>query len=338
MVVLGNRTWLLADYCADNEGAVAKKIWQAPDGKYFFRVYDIRNGVSVGSPAVLGVIREGLFHWFLESNDHLSFDSQFERLAASTSGRELRTIPMPGQWCVLNGSWSGNFYHWMTECLTKVYFLENAHYPGKYLVPRRKFVDESLALMGVSPDRIHIAEDHHGDFGYYYQFDSLLVCDRFNAVVDIVRADALARTFRDHIFGRLGLVGRSSRKIYIARDHYRLVTNEAELATVLEKHGFERVYMETMPLSEQIALIAQARILLGPNGAGLTHALFQPDGATLIELVSPYYSNPCFMSIANAFHNKYYMISSVAREQTYDIVVPTEAVDALLALIAHGEG
>ncbi|MFN3076803.1 MAG: glycosyltransferase family 61 protein [Alphaproteobacteria bacterium] len=336
MKVVGGRSWSIADFCLSNGGAPGHKIWRTADGNYEFQVQGLRNGAAVGSPCILGVLRDGILNWFLETNDHLSFDNQCAALVASMAGQELQPIPLKGEWCVLNAAWSGNFYHWIQECLVKVCFLEVAGYRGNYLVPRRKFVDESMEMLGIAPDRIHIAADH-GKFDFYYEIETLLVCDRFNGAVDLCRAKGLGRYFRDWVLERIGVTGEPVRRTYIARDHYRVVENEAELAQVLDRHGFDRVYMDALPLKEQIATAARSQILVAANGAGLTHALFLPDKASVVELASPYYANTCIMSIANSLRHKYYGISSVSDESSYDIKVPIDVVDTLVRTLIAGQ-
>eukprot|EP00747_Dinoflagellata_sp_TGD_P077555 gnl/TRDRNA2_/TRDRNA2_159640_c0_seq1.p1 gnl/TRDRNA2_/TRDRNA2_159640_c0~~gnl/TRDRNA2_/TRDRNA2_159640_c0_seq1.p1 ORF type:complete len:137 (+),score=16.74 gnl/TRDRNA2_/TRDRNA2_159640_c0_seq1:83-493(+) len=46
-----------------------------------------------------------------------------------------------------------------------------------------------------------------------------------------------------------------------------------------------RVFFETLSIAEQIKAVQRSVLLLGVDGAGLTHGIFLPDGAMVIDVL-----------------------------------------------------
>ncbi len=78
------------------------------------------------------------------------------------------------------------------------------------------------------------------------------------------------------------------------------MVNEDECFALLQReYGFEYVTAGTMSLADQVALFSSAECIVGPHGAGLTHVLWAPSGAKVIDLFSSAHLNPFFMEIAS---------------------------------------
>jgi capsular polysaccharide biosynthesis protein len=90
------------------------------------------------------------------------------------------------------------------------------------------------------------------------------------------------------------------RKLFISRadSANRVLVNEAELATVAAKAGFERVVLAGVPLAEQIRLFTEATRIVGAHGAGLTNLLFCRPGAVVCELHMDCYVQWAFRRLA----------------------------------------
>ena len=83
----------------------------------------------------------------------------------------------------------------------------------------------------------------------------------------------------------------------------RKIKNEEELVSSLKSdfptHKIRGYQLDRLPMKEQLQIIAETDILIGMHGAGLTHALFVPPHATLIELFPASGNMPAhFKSIA----------------------------------------
>jgi len=70
----------------------------------------------------------------------------------------------------------------------------------------------------------------------------------------------------------------------------RKIRNEARLVDVVRKKmpelqgGVRGVQIDALPMRDQLRLVVDADVLVGVHGAGLTHAIFLPRGAGLLEL------------------------------------------------------
>ena len=76
-------------------------------------------------------------------------------------------------------------------------------------------------------------------------------------------------------------------KVYVSRaklpEHMRTYGEEA-VQRIFEKNGFHVIYPETLPLSQQVAIIGNARVLAGCAGTALHLALFMKPGGRVIQL------------------------------------------------------
>jgi protein O-GlcNAc transferase len=81
------------------------------------------------------------------------------------------------------------------------------------------------------------------------------------------------------------------RKDYMGRKLDRKISNEDQVVKALEevsrgRASFSSVQLETMTFKEQVELMySKTNILIGVHGAGLSHTVFLPPEAILIELL-----------------------------------------------------
>ncbi|KAL4233119.1 hypothetical protein ACF0H5_007804 [Mactra antiquata] len=102
---------------------------------------------------------------------------------------------------------------------------------------------------------------------------------------------------RNAVYHPRNIEGKVGRKIF----------NEADLVNALMK-TFPRacvnaVLMETLPMKSQLNIISQTDILIGMHGAGMSHSIFLPQHAAILELFELGFKksrpwNVCFHSIA----------------------------------------
>lgn len=64
----------------------------------------------------------------------------------------------------------------------------------------------------------------------------------------------------------------------------RTVFGEEKIQSIFEKNGFEVVYPEKLPLSQQAKLISETSVLAGCAGTALHLALFMKPGGTVIQI------------------------------------------------------
>lgn len=201
---------------------------------------------------------------------------------------------------ILHNWWANNFFHWMLESIPKAIIFEKSGFNGTYIVPKGcSFIKESLNIMGISEERII-------EYEHSFIAKNLYIADKFNnstlsiypEIIDMIRG----------IFLKNISYSRNENKIYIKRSGKRIVKNELELKTYLDKYDFLTIEPEKMSLKDQITVMANAKALITPHGAGTTHSIFMKKKSLVCELFSSKYINPCCINIFDALKHNYYII------------------------------
>jgi len=205
---------------------------------------------------------------------------------------------IPGVVAVLATAGGENYFHWVAESLPRLEILRQC-WPGgldavdRFVVNRGvRAVIDSLVVAGIDPGRLVFAGP-----GSHLVADTLVVPSLpgpSGAVpawaCDVVPGGIIPI---EHSPGR--------RRVYISRGaaRYRRVRNEAEVARLLGRHGFETLVLEALDFRSQVAAMADVGIVVAPHGAGLTNMLWCPAGAAVVEIFSPNYVNGCYWQIAS---------------------------------------
>jgi len=187
------------------------------------------------------------------------------------------------------------YYHWIFDTLPRLQLLREAGIGyDKIVVPARsRFQRESLALLGITEDRLLADPASHVEA-------ARLIVPTLPGMVG--NPPAWACTFlRRGFLPQLGERGSNERRIYVARGKgsTRRILNEDELLRVLQREGFEIVLPEQMSFLEQVALFDQAKVVVAAHGSGLSNLVFCREGAHVVELFSPHYVTVPYWALAN---------------------------------------
>ena len=89
-------------------------------------------------------------------------------------------------------------------------------------------------------------------------------------------------------------------KVYISRSDAktRRVTNEKELAAVLEPLGFTGMTLGQATVAEQISLFRHAKVIVAPHGAAVANVIFCQPGTVVIELIPQSYRHTMYGYVA----------------------------------------
>jgi hypothetical protein len=222
-----------------------------------------------------------------------------------------------------------NYFHWMFEALAGL-LIAREFIPHDLRVVVRlglaPFEAETLAAVGIAPDSVFVLPPDR-----MVHFPELYVVPR--AFRRSAPAPILASTLRS-----LAQVQRdsvASRRLYITRASRRRIVNHAEVLETLERHGFSEVAAETLSVSEQIALFAQAEAVIGVHGAGLTNSVFSTPGTLLIELQPERRERVqlLYWNVAAISGLRYIQIicRSLTRRRQSDLEVDCSHLDAVLS-------
>jgi hypothetical protein len=214
-----------------------------------------------------------------------------------TNPLRLSFLPRPRRLslvvAVLSTGRSENYYHWMTEAVPRLELYERSGLAiDRYYAPtRRAFQRESLALLGIPPQRILPASCHA-----HVEAEGLLVAPL---------TDVLGREKIDYLAGRLATGatgdGGAGLRLYVGRGgrRSRAIVDEPAMVAALAPLGFVPCRLETMPLAAQVAAFRRAECVVAPHGAGLTNLAFCRPGTRVLEIGTPYRPWTCFWEIAH---------------------------------------
>lgn len=197
----------------------------------------------------------------------------------------------------------------------------------------------------------------------------LLVPPGFDSPLEHVEAPTLplAGEFRRLVLRAFGIStrphrGRRVRVTLVRREDYRAhprnprgtiqrkLANERSLLGALRRAEIgapvevRAVALELESVREQLRIVAETDLLVGMHGAGLTHALFLPDHAGLVELYPAYYSPATryFRRIAEwrGLHYQGWQNTDPRRERRghRTIVPPAVVVEALRRFVRARRG
>ncbi len=181
----------------------------------------------------------------------------------------------------VNSYATNNYFHFLIDSLANLHW--RAAVPGaadmKCIIsgygPAAEatlpFIPSAYAALAPAPGR--------QAFDGTLLFCRSLVFPRRVTGADPARVGWLRRSF--------GVTGaRGTDKLYIARGDAkrRRIVNEREVIARLEKRGFLCVTPGALPVRDQAALFARARLVVGAHGAGLANCAFMAPGGGLVEL------------------------------------------------------
>ncbi|KAK2143165.1 hypothetical protein LSH36_872g02025 [Paralvinella palmiformis] len=118
----------------------------------------------------------------------------------------------------------------------------------------------------------------------------------------------------------------------------RKIANEKELLSHIRgaypSHTVQGIQIDKLSMKEQLSLVTSTDIMIGMHGAGLTHALFLPNKAALVELFPKLLALEHFSSIARWRHLIYESWSDIENEylvdEGYATKVPHKEVHSIL--------
>ena len=214
-----------------------------------------------------------------------------------------------GTVAILAGLLNDLYFHWLFDILPRLELLHQSgikiaeidHFLISSCLP---FQQETLKALGIPATKILETAQ------YPHLQAKRLVVPSFPGTVAWMpkwACNFLRRTFLPE-----NLIEYSEKieRIYISRQSVtnRLVINENEVISFLEKFGFTSICLESMSVRQQAALLAQAKVVVAPHGSGLTNTVFCSPGTKVIEIFSPNYVYHCYWLLSNLVGLEYYYL------------------------------
>ena len=207
----------------------------------------------------------------------------------NTLRRRSKPTRLAGSYMTLISRHSSSYYHWFTECLTRLAIAASLP-PLPILLQDglRDWQRESLALLGVDGERLVQLPRGSYEVDQLY-FPSFPAYATFTTDWTFSAADWTLLSLREKFCGNRSAI--KDKRLYVSRQGaaHRRVINEDAVMRALEREGFLIVDANPLSVSEKIALLGDAATIVSAHSAGLTHTLFAPAGAIVVEALDPFH-------------------------------------------------
>ncbi|MCG9886985.1 MAG: glycosyltransferase family 61 protein [Cyanobacteria bacterium] len=213
---------------------------------------------------------------------------------------------LPGRSAVLAMAGCSMYCHWILNMLPRLGLLEQAGESIENLDwilvngDELSFQHHSLEMLGIPKSKIVPVNPHWR----HLRLETAIVPSRIERLRPWV-VDFLRDRFWPHAQPCAEV---RSKRLYISRRQadYRRLIDEDDLIVKLYQRGFQGVCLETFPLTQQIAMMAQAEVIVAPHGAGLTNIAFCRPGTIVLEICSPVYAPHYFWELAACAQVRHY--------------------------------
>ena len=207
-----------------------------------------------------------------------------------------------GVWIINNKS--ENYFHWMTEALTRVLSFNKVDENSTILLPENfkklEFVSKTLDSL-------------NADYKFYRNNYLLKVNTLF-----LTNHTAPAGNYNSQIIRNLhfklneGHSTTKKRRLWLSRKYSdrRFLLNEDSIVRMLEKYDVEVFYPEMHSYTEQVKKYREAEFIGGMHGAALTNMLYMEKNTNVLELrdVNDSHNN-CYYSLSASLEiNFYYLL------------------------------
>lgn len=200
---------------------------------------------------------------------------------------------LKGAWTSIASNWGDgrNYFHWITDNLTRLRTWEQLPEPTRILIPssRAGYVRESLEMLGIS----EVCETYK---------EPSLAPERFYFCSPLAMTgvwNPLGFDWLRERFGKYFLAPSSGRPIFLTRrSSTRIPDQLSEIETMFSKAGFEIVDCGKIGFRAQIEAASGAPAIAGIHGAAMTNILWAHPQTPVLELFQPAYLNACYEQIA----------------------------------------
>lgn len=214
-------------------------------------------------------------------------------------------LPAGQLYVVAHDAFSESYHHWLADALPRLMAVREQFPNAVLLLPitySQEYHQETLKALGVTTI-VHLKPDVR------YVVPDLLLPTRLAYVSGYV--PAAMQKLRTLLLANIKQAPAPNlgERIYVSRAKAsrRQVLNEAEVADYVHSKGFAIVQLEDYTFTEQVSLMARARILISIHGAGLTNMLFMQPGGRILELtIKDNGLNQFYYRLTNALQHEYY--------------------------------
>lgn len=202
------------------------------------------------------------------------------------------------------------YFHWMFDLLPRIHLLRSSGISlesiDNFIINKvhLPFQKETLAILGIPPEKIIESSDR-----FHLKAKQLVLPSLPSEPAQIPEwvCEFIRKEF---LLERGGNPINKWERIYISRNKakHRRVLNEDKVLSFLEKLGFKNLVLESLSVTEQAKIFAEAKVVVAPHGGGLTNIVFCKPGTKVIEIFSPNYLSLSYWQISNHIGLDYYYL------------------------------
>lgn len=229
--------------------------------------------------------------------------SMYEKGLENLAQKIMNKVPkkVSGRVVVLGRFDFDCYGHWLGELLPRLALLKElgVEYDLLYVPYHKKYIQESLALLGIDSKKIIQPYDEH----FYIQAEELIVPSLTARRIPRQKEKEFCKYSVGTMYCPMWVVNflrnaflplvdqqidvsQFNKKVFISRKDagQRRMLNEDELFELFEEKGFTRYCMSELSFLEQVALFKQAEVVVAAHGSALTNIVFAMPGTTVCEI------------------------------------------------------
>lgn len=201
---------------------------------------------------------------------------------------------LEGSWTSIGSNWGtgSNYYHWFTDCLTRLAAREHLPEETKILIPdsTAPFVDETLKMLGVH-NLCHRPPARHINVETYYFCSPTAMTGAWNPFgYGWLREKFATQLHHDQLGPPVFLTRKNTNRIPQVLGKLESLFNDA---------GFEIIDCGQHSVAEQMRISSRASRIAGIHGAAMTNIMWARPGTPILEIFERSYLNGCYEQIAN---------------------------------------
>ncbi|QBO58182.1 glycosyltransferase family 61 protein [Chryseobacterium salivictor] len=212
------------------------------------------------------------------------------------------------------GTFTGNYYHFLLEIISKAEFLANIPGSADLAVILDISVQQNDNLKTIAEFFLKGYRLQYLNHDQYHGFKTLWFITSPNTTIPNISegskyeaqftkiSEKSVRFIREKVLENYDVNKvriENAEKVFIARKSEFRKYNETELLAVAEKYGFKAVCFEELNIHEQIFLLQNADYIIGPSGAAFTNLIFAKENSKgLIWLGSVWSDFSVFSTLA----------------------------------------
>lgn len=246
--------------------------------------------------------------------------------------KPIRVKHMPGTYATINNTFWKFWWHWLADCLPRIYCLQLA-YPNQRIVllmPAEMGTSFRESLASVLPPQF---EAKYLPSKVWVKVDRMLLPSYVSTRANGHLPAGYYEFIRQRVFAKFGLPPEHEQieRIYVSRANaeYRRIRNEEQLIELLAGYGFKAVKPETLRFREQVNLFHRAEVIVSAHGSNWGNILFS--GKIKIFVLYPDRKpNTHIYTMAKALGQEHYFLAGEEPSENSDFTVDLAAIEDVL--------